>query len=150
MSNLEKLHLNVYVSVEKIFIDGNNLNKNIVNHMTQLKKFTFNIRSYLNVLNESDLPTNEDLKYTFRNFKNNQIISYIDYFPFKREGWCSIYTYPYTMKIYSYVTNNFPGVLCKSVREIKLYDEQYPFEYEFFSSNFSIISICGNIVFKQF
>jgi hypothetical protein len=61
--------------VKKTFIDGNNY---IVNHMTQLRKFTFNMRSYLNDRNESDLPTNEDLKYTFSNFKNNQIISYID------------------------------------------------------------------------
>jgi hypothetical protein len=132
MSNLEKLDLNVYISVEKTFIDGNNLNKNILNHMIQLRKFTFNIRSYLNVRNESDLPTNEDLKYTFSHFKNNQIISYIDYFPIKRECWCSIYTYPYTRETYGYVTNNFPGVLCKSVRKITLYDEQNPFEYEFF------------------
>jgi hypothetical protein len=131
MSNLEKLHLNVYATMKKTFIDGNNLNKNIVNHMTQLRKFTFDMRSYLDGCNESDLPTNEDLKYTFRNFKNNQIISSIDYFPYRRSAWCTIYTYPYTRKTY-YVTNHFPGVLCKSVREITLSDEQHPFEYEFF------------------
>jgi len=76
--------------MEKTFIDGNNLNKNIVNHMTQLRKFTFDMRSYLDHRNESDLTTNEDLKYTFTNFKNNQIIFYIDYFPYRRSGWCTI------------------------------------------------------------
>jgi hypothetical protein len=131
MSNLEKLHLNVYATMKKTFIDGNNLNKNIVNHITQLRKFTFDIRSYLNDRNENDLPTNEDLKYTFSHFKNNEIISYIDYFPYRRSAWCTIYTYPYTRKTY-YVTNYFPDVLCKSVREITLCDEQHPFEYEFF------------------
>ncbi|CAF3030763.1 unnamed protein product [Rotaria sp. Silwood2] len=131
MSNLEKLHLNVYVSMKETFIDGNNLKKNIINHMPRLNKFTFNIRSYLDNRNQNDLPTTEDIKHTFSDIKNNQIISYVDYFQSRRSGWCSIYTYPYILKSYGYVTNNFPGVLCKSVREIELYDE-HPFEYKFF------------------
>jgi len=131
MSNLEKLHLNLYASMKKTFIDGNNLKKNIINYMPRLNKFTFNIRSYLDDCNQFDLPTNEDIKHTFTDFKNNHIISCVDYFPSRNFGWCSIFTYPFPLKSYGYVTNNFPSVLCQSVREISLHDE-HPFEYEFF------------------
>ena len=132
MSNLEKLHLNVYANRKTTFIDGNNFYKDILNYMPQLTKLTFDIRSYLRHCNQTDLPTNQDLQCTFENFPNDHIISYIDYFPYQDCAWCSIFTYPYTKKEYSYVTNNFPGVYCKSVREIKLHDEQHPFEYEYF------------------
>ncbi|CAF3094044.1 unnamed protein product [Rotaria sp. Silwood2] len=131
MSTLEKLHLNVYVYMEKIFIDGNNLKKNIIDHMARLKNFTFNIDSFLHLRNQIDLTSTEDIKHTFRDFKNNHIISYIDYFHNDHSSRCFIYTYPYKWKSYGYITNNFPGVLCKFVREITLYDE-HPFEYEFF------------------
>jgi len=131
MSNLEKLHLNIDVSMKKTFVDGNNLNTNIINYMSRLNKFTFNIRSYLDDINLFDLPTNEDIKQTFNDFKTNHIISCVDYFPSQHSGWCSIFTYPFPFKSYIYVTNNFPSVLCRSVREIVLHDER-PFEYEFF------------------
>ena len=45
MLNLEKLSLYLVTSVRKTFIDGNDLKKNIINHMPRLNKFTFNIRS---------------------------------------------------------------------------------------------------------
>jgi hypothetical protein len=117
--------------LKKKFIDGNNLKKNVINHMPCLSKFTFNIRSYLNNCNQIDLPVNEDVKKTFNDFKTNHIISYTDYFPSQRSGSSSIFTYPYTLKTYNDITNNFPGVLCKSVRKITLSDE-HPFEHEFF------------------
>jgi hypothetical protein len=43
--------------------------------MPRLKKFTFNIRSFLDLRNQIDLPSIEDINRTFSDFKNNQIIS---------------------------------------------------------------------------
>lgn len=47
MPNLEKFVLNLAVSVTERFIDGHNLKKNISNHISQIKQFTFDIHSYI-------------------------------------------------------------------------------------------------------
>jgi hypothetical protein len=100
--------------------------------MTKLNKFTFNIRSVISLNNLANLPINKDIQNTFRNFpNNNQIISCVDSFFKSNSFYCHIYSYPYTWIIYDNITNNFPGGLFKSVREIILHD-QHPFEYEFF------------------
>jgi hypothetical protein len=130
MSNLEELSLNFAIHNRKPFLDGNNL-KDIINHMTQLKKFTFNIHSTIRLDNQIDLPSNENIQNTFRDFKHNQIVSCVDYFSETVKGQCRIYSYPYTWKEYNNITNNFPGGLFECVRKISLFDER-PFEHEFF------------------
>ncbi|CAF4605006.1 unnamed protein product, partial [Rotaria sp. Silwood2] len=132
MSNLEKLGLYFTTSFNETFIDGNNLKKNILNHMSKLKEFTFDIRSFMFINNEMNLPSKEDIQRTFDDFHLTKIISYVDYFlkPYKN-GLCHIYSYPSLMRRYEDVTNNFPGGLYRYVRVVSLYDE-YPFEHEFF------------------
>jgi hypothetical protein len=131
MSNLEKLDLTLNLSMNTIFIDGNYLKINIINHMQRLDKFKFNIYSTFNIHNQIYLLSNEDIRHTFNHFKNDEIICCIDYFQNKQYGRCHIYTYPYKLKYYKCITNNFPGGLFKCVRRILLFDE-YPFEHEFF------------------
>jgi hypothetical protein len=52
----------------------------------------------------------------------NQVISCVNYFSEVVGGQYHIYSYPYTLKEYNNITNNFPG---------GLFDER-PFEHEFF------------------
>ncbi|CAF3552388.1 unnamed protein product [Rotaria socialis] len=132
MLNLEELDLqlnNVYRN--KGFIDGNSLKEDIVNYMTQLNKFAFNIRTFNPSSNLINLPSNEDIQRTFKEFKNTQIISCVDYFQKRWCGFCHIYSYPYRMKSYDNLTNNFSGGLFNYVKRVSLYDD-HPFEYEFF------------------
>ena len=131
MLNLEKLNLNLYLSTTKTFIDGTNLKKNILDHLSRLKKFTFTIKSSLSFSNQIDFPSNEDIQNTFIDFANNPIISSVNYFPEKRFSQCLIYTYPYQLKYYNHITNRFSGGLFEYVREIRVFDE-HPFEHEFF------------------
>ncbi len=42
-----------------------------------------------------------------------------------------IYSYPYKLKQYNDITNNFPGGIFRCVREVSLLDER-PFEHDFF------------------
>lgn len=132
MYNLESLALYLrvtdYYSKER-FINGSDLKENILDLLPRLNKFTFSIQS--RVFNPTRLPSNENIQNTFTGFKNNQIISSIDYFQEKKLGQCHIYSFPYTMKYYKDISNNFPGGLFKHVREISLFDER-PFEHEFF------------------
>ncbi|CAF5181900.1 unnamed protein product, partial [Rotaria magnacalcarata] len=75
--------------------------------------------------------SNDDCQHSFNDFKNNKIISCVDYFPDFKHGQCHIYSYPYRAKTYEYITNNFPGGLFKYVREVSLYDDRL-FEHDFF------------------
>ncbi|CAF2874331.1 unnamed protein product, partial [Rotaria sp. Silwood2] len=131
MSNLEKLHLYLNVTGRQTFIDGDNLKTNIINHLLRLNSFTFNIRSFNSPYNQTDLPSNEDIQKSFKDFKYNPIISCVDDFQKSRCNLCHMYSYPYEWKCYNNITNNFPGGLFKCVYEVSLYDE-HPFEHEFF------------------
>ncbi|CAF1459984.1 unnamed protein product [Rotaria sordida] len=131
MINLKKLSLYIVVNPYEQFIDENNLKKNILDHIPQLNEFTFNIRSIIYDIDYKYLLTNEQIQNTFTNFIDNKIISCVDYFSKKQTGQCLIYSYPYRMKYYHNITNNFSGGLFKCVQEVSLFDE-YPFEHEFF------------------
>jgi ferredoxin-like protein FixX len=130
MVNLEKLDLQLDCERET-FIDGNDLKTNIINYLLQLKTFTFNIMltNYSN--NQTNLPSNEDIQETFKDFKYNQVISCVDYFQDSRYSQCHVYSYPYKSIYYHKITNNFPGRLFECVRIVSLFDER-PFEHEFF------------------
>ncbi|CAF3696983.1 unnamed protein product [Rotaria sp. Silwood1] len=130
MSNLEELNLCFFAPFVPI-IDGNDLKENIINYMSKLNKFSFNIRSCLRLNNQLSQLTNADIQDTFRNFKNNRIVSYVDYFQKGNLFHYQIYSYPYKWTFYDNITNNFPGGLYRCVREISLFDE-HPFKHEFF------------------
>ena len=131
MSYLEELDLSLLVWTKKTFVDGNNLRLNIINHMPLLNKFTFNIVTSTRFYNQINLPSNKYIQQTFTNFENKQIISSVDYIQKNKYSQCHIYSYPYRLKNYDNITNNFPGGIFKSVRRVSLYDER-PFEHEFF------------------
>ncbi|CAF3382157.1 unnamed protein product, partial [Rotaria sp. Silwood2] len=131
MLNLEELALYIVLKSNEIFIDGNSLTKNIINPLSRLHKFMFNIRSILYLHNKPSLPSNEEIFRTFTNFTNTKVISCVDYFRRNDTGQCHIYSYPYTMQHYRSITNSFSGGLFKCVREVSLFDE-HPFEHEFF------------------
>ncbi|CAF4910857.1 unnamed protein product, partial [Rotaria sp. Silwood2] len=133
MSNLEKLDLHLLIDHNKIFVDGNDLKKNIINYLSYLKIFQFDIYSFISIYNQINLPSKEDIQHTLTNLGNNQIISCVNYFSKSKIGYCHIYSYPLSNRItyYHNITNNFPDGLFKYVRKISLFDE-YSFEYEFF------------------
>ncbi|CAF1445988.1 unnamed protein product [Rotaria sordida] len=142
MINLEKLALYFVADCDEMFIDGNNLQKNIISHMSRLNHFIFNIQSMVTYDKLNYFPSNEDIHHTFTNFKDNQVISCVDYFPKSKYGQCHIYSCPYTLTDYENITNNFPGGLLNTVQEIDLFDER-PFEHEFF------IKICQSFPFLK-
>ncbi|CAF2108133.1 unnamed protein product [Rotaria magnacalcarata] len=130
MTNLEKLALYL-VECDKSFVDGYQLKRDIIDKMPQLNQFVFNISSTIDLNNEIDLPTNDDIQNTFRDFKNNQITSYINYFAESKKGRCQINSYPVIMRRREVIANNFPDGIFKCVRQVALFDER-PFEHEFF------------------
>jgi hypothetical protein len=131
MINLEELNLYLSIRGKQTFVDGTDLKKNILHYMSQLKKFSFRIRSNIYLDNEINFPSNNDIQNTFKDFKDNQIISYVDCFSKSNNVECHIYSYPYRNKKYGRISNNLPCKSFEYVREISLFDE-HPFEHEFF------------------
>ena len=133
MLNLKTLDLSLPNVTQKPFIDGQNLTKNIINHMPLLTQFTFHIHSLTNFYNPNNIPSNEYIQETFRDFPNEQILSDVDYFQENGYSQCHIYSYPYPSQVsyYDGITNNFPVGIFQRVRKVSLQDEQ-PFEHEFF------------------
>ncbi|CAF3334282.1 unnamed protein product [Rotaria sp. Silwood2] len=119
--------------------------------MPLLNTLTFNIHSSIYFNNQIDLISNEDIQKTFKNFKQNEIISCVDYFPKAKKCQCHIYSHPYKLKHYYNITNNFPGGIFEYVREISLFDER-PFKHEFFlqiSQSFPLLKKLTVINVKQ-
>ncbi|CAF4338063.1 unnamed protein product [Rotaria sp. Silwood2] len=156
MLHLEKLRLHLTVINKETFIDGNNLKINIINYLLNLKKFIFNLHSFIPVENEYDLPSNENIQQTLKDILNNSAFCCIDYYPHTRMGHCHIYSHLRSndIKCYYYITNNFTGGIFEYVKKISLFDE-YAFEHEFFiriSRSFPLVeklSLSNTIPQKQ-
>ncbi len=149
MSNLERLFLSLIIDI-KHFVDGNCLNNDIINHLTKLNDFQFNIYSRIYDYNQNDIRSNEDIQSTFKIFPKHKVISCIDYFSKEDFCQCHYYSYPYQMTNYDHITNNFPGGIFNCVRKISLFDE-YPFEHRFFiklSKAFPFITYLKLVNFK--
>ncbi|CAF3110081.1 unnamed protein product [Rotaria sp. Silwood2] len=103
MLHLEEPALYLVLSMQ-IFLDGNNFKKNIINHLSRLKKVLI---------------------------FDNKVICCVDYFRENGLCQCHIYSYPYSLTHYRRIANSFPGGFFKCVRQVSLSDE-CPFEHEFF------------------
>ncbi|CAF4264189.1 unnamed protein product, partial [Rotaria sordida] len=90
-----------------------------------------NIHSKLSFDNEIHFLSNKDIQDTFTDFKDYEVISSDDYFPNDGSSQSHIYTYPYTLRHYNNITNNFPRRLFNYVQVVTLFDER-SFEHEFF------------------
>ena len=132
MMNLKKLdlRLKIYRYHYRRFVDGNDLKENIIRYMPQLNEFTFDIRTFTEYRDRINTPSNEDVQRTFNGFLSKQIVAWTDHLEI-RGSQCYIHSYPYRMKSYKNITNQFPGGLFGCVTSVSLYDER-PFEREFF------------------
>ena len=119
MMNLKKLDLYLKINGYRGFVDGNDLKENIIKHMTQLNKFTFDICTFNMNHDQINVPSSEDVQRTFKDFLDNQIIAWTDYFQ-GRYSQCYIHTYPSRMKYYDNITNQFPGGLFRNVSTVSL------------------------------
>ncbi|CAF4179368.1 unnamed protein product [Adineta steineri] len=131
MSNLEELDLCLTACLQDTFIDGKHLKTKILKHMPRLNQFTFFIQSFNYISNGISIPSTEDIQKTFIDFPNNNIVSYVDVFPYIERNQCHIYSYPSLTRYYTDISNSFPGGLFEHVRVVSLFDVR-PFEHEFF------------------
>ncbi|CAF3401149.1 unnamed protein product [Rotaria sp. Silwood2] len=133
MINLEELKL--YLSVgrfDSTYIDGIQLYEQFLIYMTQLKKFTFNIKTQVENRNVTiELPSNEDIQCTFIGRNYPEVVSYINTNPCECDGECHIYTLPYDFDYFLNLNNSFQGGMFHKVRQLTMKD-MIAFEHELF------------------
>ncbi|CAF5184012.1 unnamed protein product, partial [Rotaria magnacalcarata] len=97
MINLEELKLYLLVRrMDSTYIDGYQLYDQFLIYMTQLKKFTFYIKTEVSFQTvRFELPTNEDIQRSFigRRYPRVTSYAYTQSVPF--DGVCHIYSLPY-------------------------------------------------------
>jgi hypothetical protein len=133
MINLEelKLYLSVY-RIDSTYIDGIQLYDQFLIYMTQLKKFTFNIKTEIfnrNVIVK--LQSNEDIQRSFIGREYQQVSSYVHTISMNTEGECHIYSLPYEFDYFVDLNNSFQGGMFHKVRYLTM-DDTIPFEHKFF------------------
>jgi hypothetical protein len=133
MINLDELKLYLpVIKYDSTYIDGIQLYEEILIYMTQLKKFTFSIKTTVfNKSIELDLQSNEDIQYSFIGRGYQQIGSFVQQRIMKREGKCHIYSLPYDFEYFTNLDNSFQGGMFHKVRYLSMADNS-PFEHKLF------------------
>ena len=133
MINLEELKLYLLVKrLDSTYVDGYQLYDQFLIYMTQLKKFTFYIKTKVSLQTvRFELPTNEDIQRSFIGRRYPQVTSYTYTQSVRFDGVCHIYSLPYDLEHFVDLDNSFQGGMFKNVRLVKMIDN-IPFEHNFF------------------
>jgi len=131
MSQLEKLTLSLIVGSRTSFIDGTHLVNDILNKLSYLHTFIFNIITEFVTMDEELLPTADDVGRALIQ-KGYKVSCYTDYNGFC-QGQCHIYSLPFTLDCMHTHSNKFHGGLFMTVRYLYVKDFTRPFEYDFFA-----------------
>ena len=131
MINLEELNLFLLVTrVDSTFIDGIQLHDQFLIYMTQLKKFTFNIKTEIRHWNVVvELPSNEYIQRSFIGRGYQQVASYVHASSITTLDTCHMYSLPFDFEYFIDLDNSFQGGMFHKVRYLKMND-RYPFEYK--------------------
>ncbi|CAF4100424.1 unnamed protein product [Rotaria sordida] len=142
MSNLEKLTLSLHVSKRNSFIDGTYLHNYVLNQMSHLHTFIFDIVTDFVRINQEFKPSSDDIRCTFIE-RGHDVDCYIDYYHYNI-GRCHVYSLPFNMKHIRYITHSFPGGMFMNVRILLMCDiDNNSFEHDFFariSRSFPLLS----------
>jgi hypothetical protein len=133
MSNLDELTL--FLSVirnESTYIDGTQLYNDFLMYMPQLRKFNFSIHTKI-FNNDIDtvLPSNNDILSSFIKRGYEQVNPYADNQLTYNWGCCHVYSVPYHLNDFLFMTTRFQGGMFNKVRWLLMHDIR-PFKDELF------------------
>ncbi|CAF1379273.1 unnamed protein product [Rotaria sordida] len=131
MLQLEELTLSLIVDDQTSFIDGTHLVDNILNKMSYLQTFIFNIITEYVTMDEELLPTLDDIERPLiqRGFNVNCYTDYNEFYKCQ----CHIYSLPFTIDCMHIHSSKFHGGLFRTVRYLYVQDFVRPFEHDFFA-----------------
>lgn len=129
MINLERLRLSLNVfRPNGGYIDGIQLSDQILNHLAQLRTFTFNIKTLFTESNSNmSFSTNETVQRSFSGKHYQQVVSRVYNDADTDNDICHIYSLPYNFEYLYDLDSSFPGGPFQKVRFLTMSDK-YPFE----------------------
>ena len=133
MVKLEELALQLSVMrTESTYIDGNQLYDDVLCYMPRLKKFIFNIHTYIvNHHIRTDLPSNDAIRNSFIKRGFQSVDSYADDKLIDNTGNCHVYSLPYPFRDFLFMSSCFQGGKFDQVRKLLMFDRR-PFEHKLF------------------
>jgi hypothetical protein len=121
------------------FIDGTRLINDILNKISHLHTFIFNIITQGVIMDEELLPTPDNVGRALIQ-RGHNVECYTDYCVLDRVQ-CHIYSFPFTMERMNTFTNKLPGGSFITVCHFVARNFWRPFEHDCFSSHLSSFSI---------
>jgi hypothetical protein len=126
MINLNKLTLHLNISRSKL-IDGIHFNEEFLPHMLHLNTFIFHICT----ITPPSETIHDDIQNTINNWNYSPVNCSIDHFSDEYKTYSHIYSIPYQMNRFMYLTNSIRGDYFPYVIDVTLYDIR-SFEHDFF------------------
>jgi hypothetical protein len=129
MSNLEELTLNIINEDRTTFVDGIQINNEILAHMPRLYKFTFYISTETKLDHLVHYLSSDDIQRTFTNIGHQQVGCILNYFI--SSALCHVFSLPFMFNYLECIGNTFPSIIFGHVTELMVQDI-VPFNHEFF------------------
>ncbi|CAF2047650.1 unnamed protein product [Rotaria magnacalcarata] len=119
MSNLEELSLNIINDKRTSFVDGTQINENILVHMPRLNKFTFYISTETKLNHIVHHLSNHDIQRTFTNIGYQQICCFLN--RISNNVICHVFSLPFAFDYLEYIGNRFPSMIFNHVIELAVH-----------------------------
>jgi len=130
MRNLEKLTLYIRMSHQVTYIDGIQLENDILIYLEQLHTFVFYISTEIDAEHGVPAVSNDEIQRTFTNIRYGQVGCFIDYC----KSGCTIshvFSLPVSFDRLETIRNNFPNIIFNNVTSLSIIGS-VPFKHEFF------------------
>jgi len=128
MSNLEELTLNIWIEHRTRFVDGTQINSEILVHLPQLYKFTFHISTEVAQQHLVHHLSDDDIQRTFANIGYQQVGCFLTNNSGSTKS--DVFSLPFMFDHFQ-IGLKFPCVIFAHVISLRVYD-LVPFEHEFF------------------
>ncbi|CAF3301082.1 unnamed protein product, partial [Rotaria sp. Silwood2] len=129
MSNLEELTLYIMIQNRIKFLDGTQINNQILVHMPRLYKFIFYISTEILQHNLVPYLSIDDIQQTFTNIGYHQVACILTCY--SDSVGCHVFSLPFVFDSLRYIGNAFPSIVFSHVTNLGVYDV-VPFKHEFF------------------
>ncbi len=129
MCNLQNLTLYIQIYKRNRFVDGTQLENDILIHLSKLQTFVFYICTFTST-NHPVILSNDDIQRTFSNAKFGQVGCSRNYMN-ESDIRYHVFSLPFIFNRIGHIGNSFTNTIFKNVTCLCVYDG-IPFEHEFF------------------
>jgi len=130
MCNLEKLTLYLCMRNRNKYVDGIQLQNDILIYLEQLRTFVFYISSEISSEHHVSTLLSDDIKRTFTDVKYGEVACFIDHC-ISGLNIYHIFSIPFAFDSLEHLRNNLPNIVFNNVTSLSIIGS-IPFKYEYF------------------